>query len=149
MLTWEAATRRLLKASLVPAGAEPHSKVDKALEKAHAWVSDGSRGDRLRRIAGGDIIAEKGEPGPPHYANPLHNNNGGPLGQGHGQQQQQQERYEGSGGPAATDVLPPVPPPRGQPQRRTDCCGGADCEALAGAGFGRAAGAGANSRGRA
>jgi hypothetical protein len=54
MLSWEAATRRLLRASLLPRGAEAHTKVDKALVQAHTWVSTGRRGDQLRKMAGGE-----------------------------------------------------------------------------------------------
>ncbi len=144
MLTWEAATRRLLKASLVPAGTDPHSKVDKALEKAHRWVSDGQRGDRLRRIAGGDIIADEREPGPPHHANPLHSHSNIVVGEAEGHAAGAGRGAGGGGGATAADGAAPgaSPSPPGQP-RRTDCCGDRDCEALAGAGFGRAAGAGA------
>jgi len=41
MLTWEAATRRLINACMIHRNLEAHTNVDRALVNAHNWV--GSR----------------------------------------------------------------------------------------------------------
>lgn len=145
-LTWEAATRRLLKASLVTVGTDSHSKVDKALEKAHTWVSKGERGDRLRRIAGGDIIADEAPPGPRHYANP-------PtayecMAEAGARDAEGRLARAAEAAVAAAGMHSKVPwrgahAGQGLGLGRkasvpAECCGDRDCQALAGAGFGGA-----------
>jgi len=151
-LTWEAATRRLLKASLVPLGADSHSKVDKALEKAHNWVSKGERGDRLRRIAGGDIIADEAPPGPRHYANPPTAYE--TLAEAGARDAEGRLARAAEAAAAAAGVTSGshwsslgglagkglgLGRPVVKPTQQQDCCGDRDCEALAGAGVGRGA----------
>ena len=53
-LSWEAATRRLIKASLVSSEEkmDSYSKTDKMFANLHTYLGTGKRGDLLRKIAG-------------------------------------------------------------------------------------------------
>lgn len=59
MLTWEAATRRLIHACMLAKDHEAHTNVDRALVSAHNWTLQGKRGHVVKHIAGGSGLLDE------------------------------------------------------------------------------------------